>query len=191
MRNYKPSPWASEVAKVCNAQENPLFVQARLHWSTPTLWKKDDRIPSFETNEPFLYALIWNHGKSSSKNHIKYIGLTTSPKTRFGNHETAKGIVQQRGQTHFSYAPIDFISGKNKIDRVGKALEEIEHLLIWALPNELHNQRKQYTLPGNGKNRGNAWHIFNTGYRFSGRMPREIVFPWMLVKPGRDRTKKA
>lgn len=191
MRNYRPSEWASDVSKICNAQDNPLFVEAELCWSMPTLWTKEETKPRFETNEPFLYALIRNHGKSSTKNHIVYIGLTTSPNTRFGNHETARDIVRQRGQVHFSYAPIDFISGKNKIDRIGRALEEIEHLLIWALPDELHNQRKQYVLPGNGKHRGNAWHIFNTGYRFSGRMPREIVFPWMLIKPGRDRTKKA
>ena len=69
-------------------------------------------------------------------------------------------------------------------------MEEIEHLLIWAL-DPANNTNKNYTLPGMGQRRGNAWHIKNSGYRFAGQMPREIVFPWMLVKVGRDRSKKA
>ena len=51
------------------------------------------------------------------------------------------------------------------------ALEEIEHLLIWAVDEHLENERKMFTLPGMGSNGGEAWHIRNTGYRFSGRMP--------------------
>ena len=31
----------------------------------------------------------------------------------------------------------------------------------------------------------------NKGYRFSGRMPREIVYPWIMLKWGRDRSQKA
>jgi hypothetical protein len=40
------------------------------------------------------------------------------------------------------------------------------------------------------KHRANAWHLENIGFRFAGQMPREIVFPWMLVKPGRNRSQK-
>ncbi len=68
-------------------------------------------------------------------------------------------------------------------------MEEIEHLLIWAL-DPPYNDRKNYTLPGMGKHRANAWHLENIGFRFAGQMPREIVFPWMLVKPGRNRSQK-
>ena len=38
---------------------------------------------------------------------------------RFGNHETARRIVNKRGEVKFSYAPIDFIRGRNQIERVG------------------------------------------------------------------------
>ena len=148
------------------------------------------RVPEFGTDEPFLYALIRNHGNSRTKDHIEYIGLTKSPLRRFGNHKKAKAIVNKSGDVGFSYAVIDFIKGKNKIDRISRALEEIEHLLIWAVGDELENQQKMVTLPGMGINRGNAWQILNKGYRFSGRMPMEIVFPWMLVRPGRDRSLK-
>jgi hypothetical protein len=43
-------------------------------------------------------------------------------------------------------------------------------------------------MPGFGTQGGSAWHILNTGYRFRGQMPREIIYPWMLVKPGRNRS---
>jgi hypothetical protein len=70
-------------------------------------------------------------------------------------------------------------------------LEELEHLLIWAVPGEyLENDRKQFTLPGMGAHRGHAWHVRNTGYRFSGQMPHEIVYPWMMIRAGRDRSRK-
>ncbi|VFU10487.1 hypothetical protein [Methylocella tundrae] len=191
MKGYKIVQWNDAVSKVCNSRDNPLYKEAGLHWSRPTIWAKEDSEPRFDTEKPFLYSLVRNHGKSLTKDHIVYIGLTTAPRSRFGNHETAHEIVKKNGQVKFSYAPVDFISGKNRIERIGKALEEIEHLLIWAVRSkDMCNERKCFTLPGMGKNGGNAWHIFNTGYRFCGRMPREIVFPWMIAKLGRDRTAK-
>ena len=186
----KPAYWADEPSGICNAAGFPLYQEVELKWSKPVRWPKQDRTPFFDTDEPFLYALIRNHGNSHDKNRIEYIGLTTKPKSRFGNHETALEIKNKRGTMDFSYAPINFISGKKSIDRIKKAMEEIEHLLIWAVPEHLLNERKYFTLPGMGKHGGQAWHIRNTGDRFSGRMPREIVFPWMLVMNGRDRTQK-
>jgi hypothetical protein len=191
MHGYHSAYWADSVSSLHDSAKKPIFKIARLHWSKPTVWNKGDNVPTFDTSEPFLYVLIRNHGKSKTKDHIVYVGLTKSPKTRFGNHETAKKIVGMRGQTTFSYAPVNFIKGRNSIARMEKALEEIEHLLIWSLGFELRNLRKQYTLPGMGKNGGNAWKIIHTGYRFSGQMPREIVYPWMLIKVGRDRSRKA
>lgn len=190
IRRLKQADWADDVSEIQNSAGNPLFKTVELEWSRPKIWSKDMRVPDFDTEEPFLYALVRNHGNSKTKDHIEYIGLTKSPSTRFGNHKTAKAIVNKRGSVGFSYAPIDFIKGKNKIDRVSRALEELEHLLIWAVDDELENQKKMFTLPGLGINGGNAWHILNKGYRFSGRMPMEIVFPWMLVRPGRDLTLK-
>lgn len=191
MRGYKISPWSVAPEGVQNAAGEGLFKEVVLDWRKPTLWAKSDACPTFDTDEPFLYALIRDHGNLQSRDRIVYIGLTKAPRTRFGNHKTARSIVARRGTVRFTYAPIDWIQGKNRLERVGRAMEELEHLLIWALPNEpLENQRKQFTLPGLGANGGNAWHIRNKGHRFGGRMPQEIVFPWMVVRPGRDRTRR-
>ncbi len=75
--------------------------------------------------------------------------------------------------------------------RTKDTLEELEHILIWALwafGHVLDNKKKQNILPGLGLNGGGAWQVKSTGYRFKGRMPLEIVFPWMLLKVGRDRS---
>lgn len=191
MRQFRTANWAESVSDLENRSGFPMFKEVELQWTRPKLWTKEMRVPDFETDEPFIYALVRNHWNSKSRDHIEYIGLTKAPRTRFGNHETAKKIISQRGDVGFSYAPINFVKGRNRIERVTRALEELEHLLIWAVGDELWNEKKVFTLPGMGSNPGNAWHVKNTGYRFSGRMPREIVYPWMLVVPGRDRTKKS
>ena len=190
MHGYKPAHWGESISDVQNANGNPLYKSVELKWSTPTIWRKGERRPKFDDSTPFVYALIRNHGKSATKDHILYIGLTQKPKTRFGNHNTAKNIVAMPGEVKFSYAQIDFVQGRNRVARTKRTMEEIEHLLIWAVYYELQNEKKQYTVPGMGANGGDAWHITNSGYRFSGRMPREIVFPWMMVKPGRGRFRK-
>ena len=100
-------------------------------------------------------------------------------------------IVNTNGEVGFSYAKIDFISKRKNINNIAYALQEIEHLLIWSVNSyNLQNEKKTSTLPGLGINGGHAWHIFNKGFRFSGRMPLEIVFPWLLVRVGRDVTAK-
>lgn len=190
LKGMKQADWSDDVSQIQNAAGNPLFKSVELKWSKPTLWTKDMRIPEFDSNQPCLYALIRNHGNSKTKDHIAYIGLTRSPKARFANHPTARAIVERNGKVGFSYAEINFITGKNRIDRIARAMEEIEHLLIWSCGDELENERKMFTLPGMGAKGGNAWHIKNTGFRFSGRMPKEIIYPWMLVKQGRNSTGK-
>lgn len=187
---YSPADWG-DVDDVVNSRNQPLYKHVKLDWSEPTTWQKEDGSPTFDTEEPFVYALLRNHGNSHLRNGIEYIGLTKSPNKRFYNHPTAKEIVSKNGEVTFTYAPIRFVSGRKTIRKIGIALEEIEHLLIWAtysLNHELTNDRKQNTLPGMGTNGGHAWKITNSGYRFGGRMPREIVYPWMLIVPGRNRS---
>lgn len=191
MLGAKPAYWADHVSELENSAGNPLYKYAELVWTRPKRWHRSDQLPTFNTDEPFLYALIRNHGKFADKDRIEYIGLTTNPVSRFENHPTARQIVNQHGQVSFSYAPIRITKGRNRVERIKRALEEIEHLLIWAIPDDLWNNKKVVTLPGMGLHGGNAWHICNKGYRFSGRMPREIVYPWMLIVPGRNRTVKA
>lgn len=79
-----------------------------------------------------------------------------------------------RGETTFSYAPVDFIKGRNRIGRIEKALQEIEHLLIWSLGDELRNLRKKYTLPGMGTKGSNAWQIINTGIALADRFREKL-----------------
>ena len=184
----RPADWADEPGHIQNSVGNPMFNRIELTWTEPTQWRREERAPDFDKAEPFLYALIRDHGNAADRDRIEYIGLTTNPKARFGNHTRARKIVDKPGTVHFSYAPIDWIRGRNRVKRIKYALEQIEHLLIWAVSDNLWNDKKQFTLPGMGVNGGSAWHILNKGYRFRGRMPREIIYPWMLIVPGRDRT---
>lgn len=149
----KPAYCADDVAHVQNAVGNPLFKQVELEWSTPTLWTSDMPLPEFNCSDPFLYALVRNHGNAKTKDHIVYIGLTTAPASRFGNHPTAKGIVNRKGKVGFSYAPINFITGKNKIERMSYALEQLEHLLIWEVDEHLENEKKDVHFARNGGQR--------------------------------------
>lgn len=186
----KPAYWADEVAHVENAAGNPLFKSVDLKWSKPELLTKDKSKPTFESDDPFVYAFTANFPKEQPKEHIVYIGLTANPKGRFLNHDKKNKLLKKHKEIGFSCAIIDFIKGRNRIERLKGAMEEIEHLLIWSAFDDLVNDKKMYTLPGMGRNRGNAWHIRNTGYGFSGRMPREIIYPWMLVKNGRANNEK-
>ncbi len=120
---------------------------------------QNDSQPFFYTDQPFLYVLLRDHGNALFKDQIVYVGLTRSPLTRFGNHTTAKAIVARRGTVRFTYAVVD-LKGRNRLERIGRALEELEHLLIWAVPPEhLENEKKQFSLPGMGTHGGSAWHV--------------------------------
>jgi hypothetical protein len=188
IKSVRPADWGDSPSEIQNASGNPLYHKVELNWRDPTPWEKGQSRPLFDPSEQFVYALLHDHGKATTKDRIVYIGLTSNPRHRFGNHETALDIVSRRGRVQFTYAPITFIRGRDRLRRVKQALEEIEHLLIWAVPDHLENEKKWFTLPGMGVNAGDAWHILNRGYRFHGQMPREIIYPWMLIKLGRDRS---
>ena len=139
-----------------------------------------------------VYAIVRNHHRANTRDTIKYIGITERLKRRFYNHSVATKLAAMRGQTSLSIASIDFGNNTSMKWQPRGAIEEIEHILIWALWefSDLVNEKKQYSLPGLKYLDGVAWHIVNKGYRFSGRMPREIIYPWILTKPGRDRSIK-
>lgn len=186
LRGMKPADWGDTPSEIQNRSGNPLFNVVELNWQRPTAWPKSQSKPTFETDEPFLYILTYDHGSSPVRDRIEYIGLTSSPRTRFGNHQTARKIVAKHGRVEFSYAPIDFVKGRNREARTKTTMDEIEHLLIWAAPDYLWNDRKQFTMPGMGQNGGRAWHILNKGHRFRGQLPNEIIYPWMLLRCGRN-----
>jgi hypothetical protein len=171
-----------------------LFKPAVISWSLPRTWKSDERAPTGLDNlEPgYLYAIVRNHHRARTRDTIVYVGITNNLDRRFANHPKASDLAGMRGETGLSIGRIDFGSyrtARNSGNR--KALEGIEHLLIWALWSpSLLNDRKVMSLPNFRAPVAQAWHVKNEGYRFKGRMPRELVFPWMLVKPGRDRSLK-
>jgi hypothetical protein len=179
---FKIADFGSEASSIVNAQGNPLYKEVVLKWSPPILWRKGEKCPENKVEEPCVYALIRHSGHMSAGPRIEYIGLTRRPLARFANHKTGREIVKQHGQVHLTYAPVP-IKGKNHVENQKRALEEIEHLLIWAVWEEwMWNQRKLFTLPGMGTRRGNAWHIVNSDFPLTDRMPKEIVYPWMIVR---------
>ncbi|TBF26479.1 hypothetical protein ELG88_29410 (plasmid) [Rhizobium leguminosarum] len=174
------------VEEVTNSVGKSLFKRVVLEWSKPQAINANK--PFFEDNRPLLYIILRNHHSMKQKDRIRYIGLSANPKNRFQNHPKATELADMRGETSLSYAFLDQGKSSSRIESIKSALEEIEHIMIWSLWFELLNDKKMYTLPGMGKNSGTAWHIINSGYRFRGQMPREIVYPWILKRHGRDRS---
>lgn len=191
-RRLKPANFGGEIKGLENAVGRALYKRATLIWSRPQRLDPENSRPFFEDNRPLLYAIMRNHHKMASKNAIRYVGLSETPKNRFANHPKAQELARMRGETSLSYAYLDLGRSSKSIGAMKRALEEIEHILIWALweKESLLNDRKVFTLPGMGTHPGHAWQIINEGFRFSGRMPRELVYPWMLVERGRDRSVK-
>jgi hypothetical protein len=183
---FRVAKLAQSVENVLGGNGRPIFKSANLLWSELRPWEKDQQAPIFEQDDACIYALVRNHGRSHRRDIIEYIGITKNPHSRFYNHAVAQEIVKLKGTTSLAIAPVNFISGRNNIRNRDMALQEIEHILIWAAQPR-YNIKKNYTLPGLGKNRGHAWHIINGGYRFAGQLPIEIIYPWMLFIPGRNR----
>jgi hypothetical protein len=181
--DFEMADFGGEVASVVNARDNPLYKEMLLNWSAPILWVKGSRSPEKKIEEPCVYALVRHHGLMQGGPRIEYVGLTRQPKGRFANHQTGRKIVARNGEVHLTYAPVP-IKGRNRIENQKRALEEIEHLLIWAVWEDwMWNERKLFTLPGMGTKRGNAWHITNEGFPYAGLMPSEIAYPWMITRP--------
>ncbi len=167
-----------------------MYCQVTIHWQDPRLWRKGEIAPidGIDTPSGAVYALIRDHGNAIQTNNIQYIGKTEALDTRFNNHQKALEIVETNGDTSLSIGVIEFAE-YHRTDDISHDLEEIEHILIWALNPPL-NEKKNETLPCRGVNGGKPMLLINDGYRFSGRMPLEIVYPWMLIKPGRDHSYK-
>ncbi|MDB5706414.1 MAG: uncharacterized protein JWN66_3530 [Sphingomonas bacterium] len=181
---------------ICNSQDKQLYKPVKIDWQVPIELDKAEGI-SFpdEYLEPgYLYALVRNHGNALVRDRIVYIGITNNLHRRFQNHPKVDEIRKARGSTGLSIGKIDFGSyrtAKGKGEGNKLAIEELEHILIWTLWKDLWNEKKWFTLPGMGTHRGRAWDITNVGHKFSGRMPERIVYPWIVIKPRRNRTVKA
>ncbi|WP_083897043.1 GIY-YIG nuclease family protein [Azospirillum sp. B506] len=190
---FKISDFGGEVDEICNSQDKRLYKPVTVTWTQPAVWHRNEAAPiGFPEEAPgYLYILTRNHHRAKLKDEIVYVGITNNLKRRFDCHPKAEEISSMRGETSLSIGNIDFHGYKTAITHNRREIEELEHIFIWALWKNLWNERKMFTLPGMGRLPGRAWHITNEGYHFSGRMPRELVYPWMLVKPRADRSRKA
>jgi|SRR5579862_4809194 len=191
-KRFRVAKFGSAVEHIPNAVGNPLFKPVTITWTKPRIWLRDEAAPQglADVESGYVYALTRDHGKSLTKPKIVYIGLSTNIKTRFYYHPTAKKIRDMRGKTRISIGCVNFGSHHHE-KSTKRAIESLEHLIIWALhPRPTFNKRKSKMMPGMGKYARGAWHIHNRGERFSGKMPLEIVHPWMLVRPGRDHSKR-
>ena len=192
-KGLRPSYQAATMDETKTWSTAPPFFAVTVDWKTPQPWSMTERHDLSKVVEPdLLYVIITDHHRSKTWSNIAYVGLTTKAGSRFANHPTATRLRGRPGSTSISFGVPSFGRRRDyKVD-AKPALEELEHLLIWALSpdHNLYNERKLSTLPGMGSNSGRAWHVTNTGHRFHGRMPIEIVYPWMLVRSGRDRSLK-
>lgn len=188
-KGFKPADLGGEPSKV---QCSPEYRLITIEWSKPRPWSRDDYAPIDRAQKKpgYLYAISWDHHRAARKETIAYVGITSALDLRFDNHPKAAALIAKKRKTFLSIGHIDFGRWTTASANTRWITEELEHILIWALWADLENERKMFCVPGQGTNGGGAWHIINKGHRFSGRMPREIIYPWMLVKPGRDRSLK-
>lgn len=175
-------------------EDTGLFCLAEITWSEPKPWDDDGKAPIGAANcDDAIYVVVRDHKNQAKAGTIVYVGMTTALPTRFNLHHCADEIRKKRGATYLSVGTVRY-AGRHAAwarKNPGKALRQIEHILIWALWPTLVNNKNQNSIPLlAGKNVAEAkpWIIRREGHRFHGRMPREIVYPWMAVKPGRDRS---
>lgn len=190
--HFKPADYGYDVEELSNGGGR-LFKAVTIDWSRPRDWNEGERAPIDEEYlEPgYLYAITRNHHRAKTRDTIVYVGITNNLDARFQNHPKARQFADMRGPTGLSIGTVVFGSYRTaKSSGNRAAIEGLEHILIWSLWPTLFNDSKQMSLPKFKASVAQAWHITNSGYRFSGRMPREIVYPWMLIKPGRDRSQK-
>jgi len=174
------------------ANNRPLFQKVEICWRPPVAIENDGSL-SIDNEEDiyqngYLYSIVRNHHSQATKDKIAYIGITNDLKKRFRNHPKVDEIRGLQGQASISVGVITTPGRRpNGTDRV-LIREELEHILIWVLWEDLWNDRKCLVVPGHGKNGGRAYDITNTGFTFSGRMPRRIVYPWAAIIPRRNNT---
>ncbi|MBL1430463.1 MAG: hypothetical protein COA60_002920 [Robiginitomaculum sp.] len=160
------------------------YLHVTIEWREPVKWFNINNLDDdyFEKGS-FIYVITQEHGNRVKSDTIVYIGITERGLARGFNEKHSSKFKKTNG----TYITFGFLISdqKTKLRNQGRsALEELEHILIWALwsEHELWNELKIQSLPGWGVNGTQAWHIKNQGYEFAGRMPEEIIYPWMVVK---------
>lgn len=187
MTKLKLVEYDVDVSEYVNSVGKPLYKPVTVDWSEPIALTKDGKIVFNKDDVPSagcLYAVVRNDRRNTQSDRILYIGLTQNLVDRFNNHWTVDQIRAEQGKTGLSIGSIDFGAYRTASGSGNKrAVEELEHIYIWTVWQNLWNERKQASLPGMGKYPGRAWDISNVGFRFSGRMPKRIVYPCITIQP--------
>jgi hypothetical protein len=174
-----------------NLNGREAFKQVTITWSKPAPWLKTENAPigQREKSGGCLYIITKDHHRAHNTNRIVYVGITTNLDTRFNVHPKAHDILSRPGNTCLSIGELEF-PNRSRLSADDSVLRQLEHILIWAANSDLTNEKNMMTPPGMGSSKGLPWHIKNTGYRFAGRLPLEIIYPWMLMRAGRNRSLK-
>ncbi len=193
-RNLRIADFGQDEDLFEDANGRPLFQPITIDWSRPVRIARDGSLPVKNESDiyrnGYLYAIVRNHGNQTTKDRIAYIGITNDLQKRFRNHPKVNDIRSQYGETSISIGTIATPGRKPNGETRKLIREEIEHILIWVLHGDLWNDRKVMCVPRQGTNGGRALDIENTGFKFSGRMPSRIIFPWVAVVPRRNNTAK-
>lgn len=94
---FHPADFGSPLEGLTTRNYTPLYKTATLVWSKPQIIDKGACRPFFEDDRPLLYAIVRNHHSMKTKDRICYVGLSTTPKSRFRNHPKARELFQLRG----------------------------------------------------------------------------------------------
>lgn len=166
----------------------PSYREVTVRWTRPIDLPPSGPIRAFENIEEkpgYIYLLGCRPSRASQAEMIAYVGITKNLSRRFFNHARVGQMREEaRRKPFLSVGLIDFGAMKAPTRRAKQITEELEHIYIWALDAEM-NFNKQVCVPTYGANGGDPWHIRNIGHTFSGAMPSEIIFPWMLIKARR------
>lgn len=160
------------------------FRIATITWSRPRIWAPDEpafRVPDGWAGQGGIYAFIRSHWSQHDKNKICYIGKAISFSKRLTRRHQHFDLVGKRGDTSVSCGRIAFSRIRSA---VGHYLE-VEDIVKFVVHSNLENTHGFESLPGFRKGQPHAmtpWLIINKGYRFNGKMPRRIMYPWIGVE---------
>jgi hypothetical protein len=193
-RPFKAADFGQDEELWFGSSGRPMFQPVEINWSRPKILARHEKIVVDDEDEiykhGYLYAVVRNHWSQKDKDRIVYVGITNNLQLRFHNHPTIDMIKSKAGETSISLGRITTPGRRLNPEQSKLLREELEHILIWVLWDHLWNDKKLLCVPGQGQNGGQAWDVKNVGFKFSGRMPGRIVFPWAAVVPRRNNSRK-
>lgn len=151
---------------------------ATITWSRPSLWVPGYNfdVPNEWTGRGGVYAFLRRHWRQADGQRIAYIGKALNFSTRLTTKHDHYDIVERQGDTLVSCGRVAFTRIQS---RPGYYLE-IEDIVKFSVFRYVENRQGFESLPGFRASQPRAmapWVITNHGYRFSGLMPRRIVYP--------------